>query len=374
MMARAAKHWWRGIVLCPVVVAFGLAVGVSRVSACTGDACMNIWSDADGGGALHLRYDFSVAVRVFESFCNVSRSSCLFTAIDPGFMAPPVDAPPSGLFRVVDGTVLRVELVAVDAGLLLGVNGTRLSQAGESAVLGTMPSIHVHPSWQIVAPGDSVGQEWNLSLRIKGNNGYAESETVQARVVVADSEPTPSPTPRPTVPACVGDCNQDGAVSLAETVLGMELALTGESPETCTAIDFNDDDEITVDELSAAVHAAAVACPAPPVATLNEIQSTIFTPKCATLFCHDSNGRNGNLVLEPATSFDQLVGVNPSLTAARNAGLLRVAPGDGARSFLMTKLLGPPPTMGSPMPLGSLPLSDEEIDLIRRWILGGATR
>lgn len=370
-MDNRATVWRLGFALCCAAL---LTVGASRVSACTGDACMNIWSDADGGGSLHLRYDFSAPIPVFESFCNESRSTCLFSAIDPGFMAPPSDTPPSGLFRVLDGTVLRLQVVAVDVGLSLGVNGTKLSQAGESAVLGTTPSVHVHPSWQIVAPGSALGQELTISFKITGDNRYGESEAIQARVVALDSEPTPSPTPTIAVPACAGDCNQDDTVSFGETIQGVELALTGQSPATCGSMDINDDAQITIEELSAAVDAAAVDCPAPAPATLSEIQSTIFTPKCATLFCHDSNGRNGNLVLEPATSFDQLVGVNPSIAAARNAGLLRVAVGDADRSFLMTKLLGPPPTMGSPMPLGGLPLSDEEIDLIRRWIVGGVTR
>jgi len=334
---------------------------------------MSIWSSAAGAGTLTVRYDFSTSVSVFESFCTENRSSCLFSAIDPGFMAPATDTPPIDLFRIADGTVLRIHLVAADAGVSLNINGIKLSQVGESALLGTMPSIHVHASWQVVVPGDRAGTELSLSFRVSADGAYDESDVVQARVLpLAASEETPTPTP--TVAACAGDCDGDGAVSMGEVMTGVHLALEEEDLDACAVCDANQDEQVTIEELGAVVNAATNECPTMPPVSFAEIQQRIFTPKCATLLCHDSLGRNGALVLTEAQAYDELVGVEPSILSARDAGLLRVAAGEPERSFLLIKLDGPPPAQGSRMPLGGLPLSEEETDLIRRWILEGASR
>ena len=63
--------------------------------------------------------------------------------------------------------------------------------------------------------------------------------------------------------------------------------------------------------------------------------------------------------------------------AAFGRGLLRVAPGEPDRSFLLIKLVGPggpnwDQAFGSQMPLIGGPLTGPEIDLVRRWIEQGA--
>jgi hypothetical protein len=111
-----------------------------------------------------------------------------------------------------------------------------------------------------------------------------------------------------------------------------------------------------------------------PDATLENIQETIFTPRCAMPTCHDSASNMGDLVLEPATSFQELVDVMPFNINARNAGLLRVDPGNPDDSFLVIKLEGPPIEFGFRMPLTGDPLSAEDIQLIRDWITAGAAQ
>lgn len=107
-------------------------------------------------------------------------------------------------------------------------------------------------------------------------------------------------------------------------------------------------------------------------ATLASIQATIFTPICATPFCHGAAAQSGNLVLEAGMAHDQLVGVLPSNPAARAAGLLRVSPGSPDESFIVIKLQGPAPDEGVQMPNGLPPLPIEQIQLIRDWIAQGA--
>ncbi len=58
--------------------------------------------------------------------------------------------------------------------------------------------------------------------------------------------------------------------------------------------------------------------------------------------------------------------------AIENRGRLRVAPGDPDRSFLVDKLRGR--NVGTQMPLGADPLSEEDIQLFEDWIRDGALR
>ena len=106
-----------------------------------------------------------------------------------------------------------------------------------------------------------------------------------------------------------------------------------------------------------------------PTVTLEQLQAQIFTPSCATQFCHSGAFPAGGLSLEDGDSFDQLVAVAPANFAASQAGLLRVDPGDAENSFLLTKVVGPDSIeLGSRMPFGEDPLPEEQIDMIRRWI------
>ena len=110
------------------------------------------------------------------------------------------------------------------------------------------------------------------------------------------------------------------------------------------------------------------------------IQRSIFNVSCLLAGCHNSTDRSGNMVLEEGQAYSNLVNVSPAKIQARAAGLLRVAPGDPARSFLLIKLIGGStsavggfdPRYGSPMPKTGGPLSSADIDQIRSWILAGA--
>jgi len=106
---------------------------------------------------------------------------------------------------------------------------------------------------------------------------------------------------------------------------------------------------------------------------LVRIQTAIFSPSCATQFCHDAATASGNLVLTDTTvSYDNLVGVTPDNRVARDRGLLRVVPDDPAMSFLIVKVTRPALGEGSRMPLGQDPLTAEQIALLTGWIEAGA--
>ena len=305
---------------------------------------MQIWSTADGGGALTVQWDFTEKAQTFESFCAPDNSSCLYSNIDPGFMAPTEAVGDSGYYRLADGTTVSVEIVSADPGLSMNVDGQQLYQPGDSALLGTMPTILVHPSWQLVAPGGQFG-DYHISYQLKsGSPAYTDSAVFS--VVVTNVQPTPAATtlsltatPQPT--GCDGDCNGDGTVTVNELVLCVNMALS--TSDACHACDANGDGTVTINEIIAAVSAALNGCPALPTVTLAEIQDTIFTPGCAALGCHSGANPTGSLSLEAGQSYGQLVNVTPIVPLAAQAGQLRVDPGHPENSFLLVKVSGTPP-------------------------------
>lgn len=105
-----------------------------------------------------------------------------------------------------------------------------------------------------------------------------------------------------------------------------------------------------------------------PAVTLAQLQSSIFTPRCAS--CHTGGGSSlpgsMNLSSESATRA-ALVGV----ASEEAPSLLRVAPGDPANSYLIHKLEGTQ-SSGSRMPLGGPFLDQATIDSVKEWIQAGA--
>lgn len=84
--------------------------------------------------------------------------------------------------------------------------------------------------------------------------------------------------------------------------------------------------------------------------------------------CHSASVARAGLDLSSAAAaLRDLRGV-----ASDQSDLLRVAPGDHARSYLLRKLLVGAAIRGLPMPPTGPPLTDEELHAIAAWIDGGA--
>ena len=77
----------------------------------------------------------------------------------------------------------------------------------------------------------------------------------------APPTPTASPTATPAVPACVGDCDGSGDVTVDELVLMVKIALGDVPLAECIAGDADGSGDITIDEIIAAVNHALTACP-----------------------------------------------------------------------------------------------------------------
>jgi hypothetical protein len=118
--------------------------------------------------------------------------------------------------------------------------------------------------------------------------------------------------------------------------------------------------------------------------TFDRIQKQVFNQSCAVSSCHDSNTKQGDLLLETGASFAQLVNHLPSNAAAFNAGWTRVTvttqdvSGDPDTSFLYHKVSNDLPDaaygnrMPDPVPNRRRKLHPTLIDLICGWIKGGA--
>lgn len=68
--------------------------------------------------------------------------------------------------------------------------------------------------------------------------------------------------PSVAVPACEGDCDGNGAVTVDELIQGVNIALGQQAASSCRALDSDDSGEVQVDELVRAINRALDGCPA----------------------------------------------------------------------------------------------------------------
>ena len=100
--------------------------------------------------------------------------------------------------------------------------------------------------------------------------------------------------------------------------------------------------------------------------TLTELESDVFRPSCVFSNCHQTGSNSGGLTLDTDV-YAHLVNA-PSVDAP---GKIRIVPGDLTASYLYEKVTQDQPTFGDRMPPGS-PLSSEDLERIKSWILDGS--
>jgi hypothetical protein len=111
-------------------------------------------------------------------------------------------------------------------------------------------------------------------------------------------------------------------------------------------------------------------------ASFDLIQNKILTPRCATAGCHATD--KDGLVLTKDVSLNRMVNVAPKNAAALRDGLKIITPFNAEKSFLYHKIhddAGHHSTdYGKIMPIGSAPLTDNEVEFVKRWINAGAPK
>lgn len=96
-----------------------------------------------------------------------------------------------------------------------------------------------------------------------------------------ETEPPPSPSPSPSPIACVGDCNDDGAVTVGELIAGVNIDLGKAFLDVCPALSCETGPRVYIDCLVLAVYNALYGCPASARATATVTPS--FTPTATAL-------------------------------------------------------------------------------------------
>jgi hypothetical protein len=111
---------------------------------------------------------------------------------------------------------------------------------------------------------------------------------------------------------------------------------------------------------------AAQSAPAPHFAQV--FQEVFSGFGCTNGYCHGSSGMLAMRTAEE--TYAGLVGVQAR--GVDCAGIVRVVAGDPAQSLLWRKLSPDAPACGKKMPYGRDPLPPAKLELVRRWIEGGA--
>lgn len=113
----------------------------------------------------------------------------------------------------------------------------------------------------------------------------------------------------------------------------------------------------------------------PPQGYFAEKVAPIFNHACSS--CHDDMTQNNWLFLGPG-SVEEVVGGLVNVSSREWPDMMLIAPGDPDKSFLFHKIAGTQPDpkceglCSNQMPQGRNPLSADEIDIVRTWILDGA--
>ena len=119
---------------------------------------------------------------------------------------------------------------------------------------------------------------------------------------------------------------------------------------------------------------------------LSELQTQVFNLSCVFSSCHAEAAHKGDLVLTAGRARAALLNVLAANPEARRLDKKRVVPGEPDSSYLFQKVNragarfctlaqlehGDPTCEGEQMPGSNDRLSQERIDALRQWILGGA--
>ena len=184
---------------------------------------MIIGSTAAGGGALAIRYDFAKIVRVSASFSAGGQT--LYSGTDPGWDAVYPSEPP--LYALAANVPVRVEVVAIDAGLSLKIGATTLTTAGNSALEGTSDGAgngqHLHPEWRLLLP-DGVTGSYHVTFRL--------TTTAPAYTASPSYIATVSNLPEPTTTTTTASTTTTTVVGTSTTAPGSTTTAPGSTTTT----------------------------------------------------------------------------------------------------------------------------------------------
>ena len=104
-----------------------------------------------------------------------------------------------------------------------------------------------------------------------------------------------------------------------------------------------------------------------PSATFSRVQSQIFTPSCALSGCHAGSAPKRGMDLSAGAAYSMIVRV-----ASVESTRLRIAPGDPAGSYMVSKIQGDSTISGGRMPFGGPYLPPDKEKPLVDWVRRGA--
>jgi len=222
-----------------------------------------------------------------------------------------------------------------------GTNDEANGAYGRIDVGATPPVLNVPPVVALTAPSGNLSGTVTLSATAQSSINIAKVEFLANGASIGIATTSPYTMSWNTTAVA------DGTVTLTATATDVD-GNVGTSPAVTVSV-----------------------ANTPAATTLSQIQSQVFTPKCAG--CHDGSNASGGALpgsmnLTAGNSFANLVNV----ASHEQPGLMRVKPGDPANSYVIHKLEGAASISGSRMPLGGPFLDQATLDSIKSWIASGA--
>jgi hypothetical protein len=192
---------------------FAAGLGLLLVgSPATAHEHMYIGSDRPHGGMLVLRYDFT---RKFPLVPAPDGNG--FIGTDPAFNAQINDDPADGIYRLRPGTVVKMQITAMDPQVSVDFNGVEMTASGAKARVGRMPYLHQHPQWLLHVPAGVTG-DFHLSFRVTAH-GYHPSAVYTATLTNV-AAPTTTTTTLPGVTCMPGACDDHDPCTIDTCVGG----------------------------------------------------------------------------------------------------------------------------------------------------------
>ena len=146
---------------------------------------IGVAANAASGGMLapHEDFDTSQPFPVpFNECLGGTGTDCtggmqVFGTVNPGFV-PLTDAEPEeSSYPLADGTPVTLTLDAVDSGLSFTINDMQLTKAGDSVLLGQIPSFHADVATQVLLPGGTTGGTLSATFHFSTTSSAYQSSS-----------------------------------------------------------------------------------------------------------------------------------------------------------------------------------------------------
>lgn len=152
-------------------------------------------SSEQGGGALALHdiedsFDIPFSQCLGGSGDECTGGTLVYVGVSPGLEPVVEDDPEESIFVLDGGTPITLEVVVIDEGLSLRLEGEVVDAVGESVELGETPDLHADIEWVLaIPPGEENQHPYALTLRLTTTAAtYSASEEFTLSFVPSEED------------------------------------------------------------------------------------------------------------------------------------------------------------------------------------------